>query len=231
MPYRPPPGHLPPQVAPQPLPAAPLAATIHDLSGWWLEVRCVCGRRTDLPLRLMCAQLILPGRRSPMFRGDCVALGGNRAGPSRQWTALGGPSRVSGNLNAPKACRVPQKAQPGQSQTGRFWPLGPVGIWFYREYTETMTVFHNLDAHAINTVLSAPSEGVHDRDRFYIVVFTVGCGYVNRSEIGVAVPVTQHGAIMGVLVNRLSCFPPSIPRQRLSVEAAGARARSTSSAT
>jgi hypothetical protein len=57
MSYRPPPRHLPPQVAPQPLPADPMAATIRDLSGWWMEVRCVCGRHTDVPLRLMCAKL------------------------------------------------------------------------------------------------------------------------------------------------------------------------------
>jgi hypothetical protein len=57
MSYRPPPQHLPPYLAPQPLPADPLAATIHDLSGWWLDVRCGCGRLIELPLRLMCAKL------------------------------------------------------------------------------------------------------------------------------------------------------------------------------
>ena len=51
MPYRPPPGHLPPQAAPQPLPAAPLAATIDQVSGWWIEVHCVCGRRTAAYVR------------------------------------------------------------------------------------------------------------------------------------------------------------------------------------
>jgi hypothetical protein len=58
MSFRPPPRHLPPYLAPQPLPADPLAATIRDLSGWWIDTKCSgCSRRVELPLRLMCAKL------------------------------------------------------------------------------------------------------------------------------------------------------------------------------
>ena len=42
---------------PPPFPAdPPFAAGLADLAGWWLEVRCACGRRSFPPLRLMAAR-------------------------------------------------------------------------------------------------------------------------------------------------------------------------------
>ncbi len=46
---------LPPLTDPQELPRDLATARLIEINGWWLEVRCTCGRSAALPLRLLSA--------------------------------------------------------------------------------------------------------------------------------------------------------------------------------
>ena len=95
--------YLPPQVDPQLMPPDPLNATILELSGWYLEVRCSCEAMTQYPLLPLCARLHprVPTIAEAASRFVCERCGGR---PAAVWLL----ERAGGNPHVePQPRRLP----------------------------------------------------------------------------------------------------------------------------